>query len=125
SRAPVHGGPAFRIPMKSVGDEAFRVLASSVARLVDQGKRSIMITSSGPGEGKSTITAALARRLARSGRLGVAVVDADTVRPRQHDLFQIENRRGLGELLHDVYHVDLSRENPDQFGVGDWIELIR
>ncbi len=125
SRAPVHGGASFRVPMKSVSDEAFRVLASSVARLADQGKRSIMITSSGPGEGKSTVTARLARKLARSGRLSVAVVDADTIRPRQHDLFQIENRRGLGELLHDVYHVDLSRENPDQFGVGDWIELVR
>jgi Mrp family chromosome partitioning ATPase len=125
SRAPVRGNAQFRVPMKTVSREAFRVLASSVARLVDQGKRSIMITSSGPGEGKSTITAALARSLAKSGRLSVAVVDADTVRPRQHDFFQIENRRGLGELLHDVYHVDLGRENPDQFGVGDWIELIR
>ena len=114
-----------RVLMKSHGEEAFKVFSSAVARLVSKGQRTLMITSSGPGEGKSTIAASLARTLARSGRLGVALVDADTVRPKLHDLFHIENRRGLGELLHDVYHVDLSRENPDQFGVGDWIELIR
>ncbi|HEV8128582.1 MAG TPA: DUF4388 domain-containing protein [Candidatus Eisenbacteria bacterium] len=111
--------------MKTVSEEAFRVLGSSVARLVDQGKRTIMITSGSAQEGKSTVTAALARRLARSGRLSVAVVDADTARPRQHDLLQVENRRGLGDMLQDVYHVDLNREDPNQFGVGDWIELVR
>ena len=124
-RVPAKSNGHASVPMKSIGEEAFRVFSSSVARLVSQGKRTILITSSGPGEGKSTITAALARKLARSRHLGVAVVDADTVRPKLHDLFQVENRRGLGELLHDVYHVDLSRENPDQFGVGDWIDLIR
>jgi Mrp family chromosome partitioning ATPase len=111
--------------MKTVSEEAFRVLGASVARLVDQGKRTIMITSGSAQEGKSTVTAALARRLARSGRVSVAVVDADTARPRQHELLQVENRRGLGELLEDVYHVDLNREDPNQFGVGDWIELVR
>lgn len=125
SRGPMRRVVDGHLSMKTVGDEACRVLASSVARLIDQGKRTIMITSSGAGEGKSTVTAALARRLARSGRLSVAVVDADTARPRQHELLQVENRRGLGELLHDVYHVDLNREDPNQFGVGDWIELVR
>lgn len=111
--------------MTTTNTAAHRVLASSVARLIADGARKIMITSSGPGEGKSALTAALGRELARSGRMGVALVDMDSVRPTLHKLFDLENRRGLGELLHDVYHVDLNRENPNQFGVGDWIELIR
>ncbi|TMQ57779.1 MAG: hypothetical protein E6K76_09625 [Candidatus Eisenbacteria bacterium] len=104
---------------------AHRVLSSSVARLVAAGARKIMITSSAAGEGKSTIAAELGRNLAQSGRMGIALVDADTIRPTLHRLFHMDNRRGLGELLGEVYHMDLSRENPDQFGVGDWIELIR
>jgi len=96
-----------------------------VARLVAAGARKIMITSSAAGEGKSTIAAELGRNLAQSGRMGIALVDADTIRPTLHRLFHMDNRRGLGELLGEVYHMDLSRENPDQFGVGDWIELIR
>jgi len=116
---------ASRSPLRVVGEDAFRVFSSSVAHLVANGKRTIMVTSSGPGEGKSSITAALARNLARSGRLAVAVIDADTIHPTIHTLFQLDNRRGLGELLGDVYHVDLNEENPNQFGVGDWIELIR
>lgn len=125
TRLPVAAYRSGHVPMKSAGEEALRVLASSIARLVSKGKRTILITSSGPGEGKSTITAALARKLARSGRLSVAIIDADTMRPKLHTLFGLDNRRGLGELLDDVYHVDLKEENPDQFGVGDWIELIR
>lgn len=117
--------PVRRVRMRSQVEAAFKVFSSAVAGLAAKGQRTLMITSSGSGEGKSTIAAALARTLAQSGRMGVALVDADSFRPRVHELFQIENRRGLGELLHDVYHVDLSRENPDQFGVGDWIELVR
>jgi Mrp family chromosome partitioning ATPase len=123
--APLGAPGPKRVRMRSHGEAAFKVFSSAVAGLVSKGQRTLMITSSGPGEGKSTIAATLARTLAQSGRMGVALVDADTFRPRIHELFQIENRRGLGELLHDVYHVDLSRENPDQFGVGDWIELVR
>jgi Mrp family chromosome partitioning ATPase len=123
--APLGAPVQRRVRMRSHGEAAFKVFSSAVAGLVSKGQRTLMITSSGPGEGKSTIAATLARTLAQSGRMSVALVDADTFRPRIHELFQIENRRGLGELLHDVYHVDLSRENPDQFGVGDWIELVR
>ncbi len=125
TRFPISAYRKDHVAMKSAGEEALRVLASSIARLVSKGKQTILITSSGPGEGKSTITAALARKLARSGRLSVALIDADTMRPKLHTLFELDNRRGLGELLDDVYHVDLKEENPDQFGVGDWIELIR
>ena len=111
--------------MSQLSEDAHRVLSSTVARLANKGVRKIMITSSGPGEGKSTITAALGRNLARFGRQGIVLVDVDTIRTTLHRHFQLDNRRGLGELLEEVYHVDLARESPDQFGVGDWIELLR
>lgn len=103
---------------------AYRVFSSSIARKISSGVRRILITSSGPGEGKSTITARLGESLARSDRLRVAIVDADAFRPTLHKFFQLDYRRGLGELLGDICEVDLNGDSK-QFGIGDWIELIR
>ena len=111
--------------MSETGALAYRVLSSSIARLISDGARRILITSSGPGEGKSTIAAKLGENLARSDRLRIAIVDADTFRPTLHKLFQLDYHRGLGELLAEVCQVSLNGENSEQFGIGDWIELIR
>jgi hypothetical protein len=53
------------------------------------------------------------------------MVDADTFRPTLHKLFQLDYRHGLGELLGEICDVDLNGDNSKQFGIGDWIELIR
>jgi len=60
--------------------------------------KSILITSSVPLEGKSTIASALARQSARSG-LKVILVDADLRRPRLHEVIGIPNQNGLSEVL--------------------------
>ncbi|MEM9440907.1 MAG: polysaccharide biosynthesis tyrosine autokinase [Pseudomonadota bacterium] len=60
--------------------------------------KSVLITSSVPLEGKSTIASALARQSARSG-LKVILVDADLRRPRLHDVIGIPNQDGLSEVL--------------------------
>ena len=104
--------------------EYYRSLAAEIQRCVTQGKRRILITSSGPGEGKSTITAELGRTLARSGKTSVVLIDTDQYRPTLHRLFGLENTRGLGEMLKEIYQLDPKREDPRQFGVGDWLELL-
>lgn len=112
---------------ESASQEAsyFETLAATIHDQVSRGVRTIVVTSSGPGEGKSTVTAGLARALARSGRLSVVVVDTDRYRPTIHTHFDLDHRRGLGELLQELYHLDISRETPDQFGVGDWLEILQ
>jgi exopolysaccharide transport family protein len=60
--------------------------------------KSILITSSVPLEGKSTIASALARQSARSG-LKVILVDADLRRPRLHEVMGMPNQHGLSEVL--------------------------
>ncbi|MDH3664759.1 MAG: polysaccharide biosynthesis tyrosine autokinase, partial [Alphaproteobacteria bacterium] len=60
--------------------------------------KSVLITSSVPLEGKSTIASALARQSARSG-LKVILVDADLRRPRLHEVIGIPNQNGLSEVL--------------------------
>lgn len=102
----------------------FDELAFEVLRLAANGTRSVLVTSTGAGEGKSTITSGLARALARSRRRSVLAMDGDRLKPTLHGLFGLANGRGLAEVLTEVYQCDLTRERPDQFGVGDWLELL-
>ena len=104
--------------------DPYEPLAGEVRRLVAEGKRRLLITSSGASEGKSTVTANLGRALARSGQLNVVLVDTDQMRPTLHNLFGLDNQRGLGELLDEIYRFDPSHEDPQQFGIGDWLELL-
>jgi capsular exopolysaccharide synthesis family protein len=60
--------------------------------------RNVLVTSSTPGEGKSTVVANLGRMLAQSGRRTVAV-DADLWAPALHRFFGTSNESGLGDLL--------------------------
>jgi exopolysaccharide transport family protein len=64
----------------------------------DHPPKTILITSSVPLEGKSTIAASLARQSARSG-LKVILIDADLRRPRLHELIGLANQNGLSEVL--------------------------
>ena len=64
----------------------------------EQAPKTILITSSVPLEGKSTIAASLARQSARSG-LKVILIDADLRRPRLHEVIGLPNQNGLGEVL--------------------------
>src|SRR2546422_4571013 len=82
-------------------DEHYKPLADEVRRLAARGKRRLLVTSSGAGEGKSTITAALGCALARSGKTSVVLVDTDQMRPTLHGWFGLDNQRGLGELLEE------------------------
>jgi capsular exopolysaccharide synthesis family protein len=61
-------------------------------------KRTYLITSTRPAEGKSTIAVSLARAEALSGKKTI-IIDCDLRRPSIHRLLQIEHPRGLIDLL--------------------------
>ncbi len=84
---------------KSPISEAYRTLRTNVQFTgVDSETKKIMITSSGPREGKSSTVANLAVSMAQTGKC-VLVVDADLRNPTQHKLFGLDNRRGLSVAL--------------------------
>ncbi len=60
--------------------------------------RSILVTSSQPGEGKTTVAVCLARLLAQAGQR-VVIIDADTRRPAVHDAMGVEVKPGLMDVL--------------------------
>lgn len=75
--------------------EAYRMLRSSIAFAgLDEPIRSVVVTSSQPGEGKSVSSVNLATAIAMSGK-SVIVVDCDLRRPKLHTLFGINNRFGF------------------------------
>jgi non-specific protein-tyrosine kinase len=79
--------------------EAFRTLrAGLLIAAARSGAKVILVTSSNPGEGKSSTTANLAAVIAYSGKRVVAV-SADYRRPRLHRFFAIADAPGLTEVL--------------------------
>ncbi len=81
--------------------EAYRGLRTNLTfSSLDRPLRTLLVTSAGPEEGKSTVLANLAVTEAQAGRQ-VVIVDADLRRPRQHELFALGNAAGLTTLLAD------------------------
>lgn len=79
--------------------EAVRKLRTNLRYVdVDAPPRSIVVTSSAPGEGKSTVAANLARVMARAGQ-PTLLVDADLRRPMVADEFGIDGAVGLSQVL--------------------------
>ncbi|KML41358.1 CpsD/CapB family tyrosine-protein kinase [Cytobacillus firmus] len=84
---------------KSPISEQYRTIRTNIQfSSVDEEIRTIMVTSSGPGEGKSTTTANLAVVFAQQGKR-VLLVDADLRKPTVHYTFNLMNTSGLTSVL--------------------------
>jgi polysaccharide biosynthesis transport protein len=87
----------------SIIAESFRSALASI--LVSQsasagGRRVILVTSAGRGEGKSSVVSNLGLALAEINQK-VLLVDADMRKPRMHEIFNISNSWGLSNLLRE------------------------
>lgn len=79
--------------------EQYRTIRTNIQfSTVDSDIRTLMITSSGPGEGKSTTAANLATVFAQQGKR-VLLVDADMRKPTVHYTFSLTNNYGLTSVL--------------------------
>jgi capsular exopolysaccharide synthesis family protein len=89
-------------------EEAIRMLRNSIGLAgIQQPLRTVLITSSGVGEGKSTTAAHLAAACAQAGKK-VLLIDADLRRPSLHKKFEVSKRIGLADILaHRISPVDV------------------
>jgi capsular exopolysaccharide synthesis family protein len=94
--------------------EAFRSLNTNIRLLgSDSPIRSIVISSSIPSEGKSTISCHLAQAAAAMGQR-VLLIDADLRRPQVHRWMGIDNDEGLSNILATDLDVNTAmRKIPD------------
>ncbi len=90
--------------------ESYRALVTSLLIDGDRSHRLLVVTSPGPGEGKTTVTANLGLMLAAIGRR-VLLVDGDMRKRDLHDVFALLNERGLNTLLRAEKMEDQSLDN--------------
>ncbi len=96
---PLHGHSLFSKDPRNPLAEAFRALRTNLSYLnVEDGPNTLVITSAGPGEGKTTTVVNLAVAMADSGAR-VALIDADLRKPSVAKVLGIEGGVGLSDLL--------------------------
>jgi capsular exopolysaccharide synthesis family protein len=79
--------------------ESFRTLRTNVLfSTAEEGIRSLVVTSTGPGEGKTLVSTNLAVGLAQAG-MRVLLIDADMRKPRVHSVFDKPRQPGLSNVL--------------------------
>ena len=84
---------------KSIVSEQFKTARTNINfSMPDEDLNTIVITSSMPGEGKSTNSSNIAVVFAQSGKK-VLLVDADMRKPTAHHTFGVKNAAGLSSIL--------------------------
>ena len=88
---------AEKMPL-SVSAEAYRNVKTNIKySSVDKKTKTILVTSSLPGEGKSTTAGNLAFVLAENEER-VLVIDCDLRKPALHKLFKVSKNEGLTDI---------------------------
>ena len=86
---------------KSVEAESYRILRTNIMySSFDKKIKRILVTSSEPGEGKSTTSGNLALAFAQDEKK-VILIDCDLRKPSIHKKFRISNNRGLSDVIID------------------------
>ncbi|MEK6282934.1 MAG: polysaccharide biosynthesis tyrosine autokinase [Acidobacteriota bacterium] len=91
--------PADPLPFR----EAYRQLRTSMLLSARRGAlKSLLVTSSMPGEGRTVIAVNTALSLSRTGAV-VLIIDADLRKPSLHTVFDLDNENGLTTLLSNEF----------------------
>ncbi len=93
--------------------ESFRGVLVSL--MTERDRKVFVVTSPGPGEGKSSVISNLAAALAEIDRR-VLLVDGDLRQPRLHEIFDIPNSWGLSDVCNNGSGLPASSSPAEGFG---------
>lgn len=83
---------------RSPATEAYRTLRTNLELTLREGSKSLLVTSAGPGEGKTTTLVNLAVIFAQAGKK-VLLVSANLRRPQSERIFGLNRENGLSDIL--------------------------
>ena len=102
---------------KSNVSEIFRTLRTNIQFMsTSKELKTLLITSTFPGEGKSWVSSNLAVTFAQAGSK-VILIDADMRKGRQHVIFGLSARPGLSNCL-----IDMNSDNLENFEINNYIQ---
>lgn len=105
---------AQRTPKSPVA-EVFRTLRTNIQFMNSKKSlKTLLVTSTMPGEGKSWVSANLAITFAQAGKK-VLIIDADMRKGRQHVMFNVENKMGLSNFLSGI----------DEMGRNENLDILK
>lgn len=110
-------------PSKSSFAEAYRTLRTNISfSIMEKELSSLVVTSSLPGEGKTTTVANLAYTIAQTGK-SVLMVDADLRKPGLTARFGLHQATGLSNIVADVLGRQINSGRIEDYGLRDLIRL--
>lgn len=111
-------------PSDSRFAESYRTLrTNTLFSFMDKECQSILITSSGEGEGKSTTVANLSYTFAQTGK-SVLMIDADLRKPALSRLMPARGARGVSRVLSDSFGANVMSGELAEYGVSDLFNLM-
>ena len=102
----IERGCKVHLESKSSASEAYRTIRTSIFFGVPKGEaKTALITSPGPGDGKTTLVSNLGIAMAQAGQKTL-IIDADFRKPMQHEIFEADDSKGLSALLAGTVSLD-------------------
>jgi len=103
--------------------ESYRTLRTNITfAMMEKECNSLLVTSSLPGEGKTTTVVNLSYTIAQTGKK-VLMIDADLRRPGMTSRFGVQKASGFSNIVVDILGCPLTKGNIADFGLRDLIRL--
>ncbi len=96
-------------PSSAIAESFKSLRASIMLSSSDSPPKTILVTSMAPKDGKTTIALNLAMAIAGSGSK-VLIIDCDLRRPMLHQVFGLENKKGLSTFIAGTSGIKIIRE---------------
>ena len=104
---------------KSPNSEIFRTLRTNIQFMSTNKKiKTLLVTSTFPGEGKSWVTSNLAVTFAQAGKK-VVLIDADMRKGRQYSIFGVSPKPGLSNYLSEA---EIDENGKSTKNIGEYIQ---